>query len=155
MFSKSKTGKELVSTTPGSRTISIVSGSAVIKGEICIEDDLRIDGNVDGDIHSEGKVVIGPEGKVKGKITGKAVEVHGKIFGDVAVSDIVILRASCYYEGHIIARNIEIEPGAKFFGNCQMEREGNKDTLEIDKVGSTNHIVSSTLVVDEMVKEDI
>lgn len=155
MFSKSKTGRESVSATPGSRTISIVSGSAVIKGEISIEDDLRIDGNVDGDIHSEGKVVIGPEGTVKGKITGKAVEVNGKIFGDVTVSDIVVLRASCYYEGHIIARNIEIEPGAKFFGNCQMERDGKKETPEKGKVGSTSHVASSVPVADKMVKEEI
>lgn len=127
MFSKSKNNKISVISSPATRSLSILSGSATVKGEINIEDDLRVDGNVDGDIYSGGKVVIGPEGCVKGKITGKAVEVTGKVLGDVTVSDIVILRASCYYEGQIIARNIEIEAGASFFGNCRMEGEDKKE----------------------------
>ena len=123
MFSKSKIEKNSVIHNPALRSLSVLSGSATVKGEINIDDDLRIDGNVDGDINSGGKVVIGPEGCVKGRITGKSVEVTGKIWGDVTVSDIVILRASCYYEGQITARNIEIEAGASFYGNCRMEGE--------------------------------
>lgn len=126
MFSKSKMDKGSTISNPALRSLSIMSASATIKGEIDIEDDLRIDGNVDGNIHSGGKVVIGPEGCVKGKIMGKSVEVIGKIFGDVTVSEIVILRTSSYYEGQIIARNIEIEAGASFFGNCRMENEDRK-----------------------------
>lgn len=128
MFNKNRIDKSSVTTSPAVRSLSVLSGSAAVKGEINIDDDLRIDGNVEGDINSGGKVVVGPEGCVKGKITGKSVEVTGKIFGDVTVSEIVILRASCYYEGQITARNIEIEAGASFYGNCRMEGEGMKKT---------------------------
>ncbi|MBK5719726.1 polymer-forming cytoskeletal protein [Dysgonomonas sp. Marseille-P4677] len=127
---KSRSHKNSVIPNPALRSLSILSVSAVVKGEITIEDDLRIDGNVDGDIHSGGKVVIGPEGCVKGKITGKSVEVIGKVLGDVTVSDIVILKASSYYEGQIIARNIEIEAGASFYGNCRMEGDDKKELSE-------------------------
>jgi len=123
MFNKSRSDKSPAISNPVSQSFSVLSISATVKGEINIEDDLRIDGNIDGDIYSKGKVVIGSEGCVKGKITGKSVEVIGKILGDVTVSDIVILRASCYYEGQITAHNIEIEAGACFFGNCRMENE--------------------------------
>lgn len=123
MFSKNKNNKVSTISSPTVRALSILSSSAVVKGEINIEDDLRIDGNLDGNIHSKGKVVIGPDGCVKGKITGKSVEVTGKVLGDVTVSEIVILRASSYYEGQIVARNIEIEAGASFFGNCRMDED--------------------------------
>lgn len=123
MFNKTRSDKSPAISNPVSQSFSVLSISAAVKGEISIEDDLRIDGILEGDIYSKGKVVIGSEGCVKGKITGKSVEVIGKILGDVTVSDIVILRASCYYEGQITARNIEIESGACFFGNCRMENE--------------------------------
>ena len=141
MFYKSKTDKGLAISNSASRSLSVISGSAAIKGEINIEDDLRIDGDVDGNIHSDGKVVVGPGGCVRGKITGKSVEVIGEIFGDVTVSDIVILRASCYYEGQISACNIEIEAGARFFGNCKMEGAEKKDMSEPKEENITSNSV--------------
>lgn len=155
MFGKSRIDKNSAG-NPALRSLSVLSGSAAFKGEISIADDLRIDGNVDGDINSDGKVVIGPDGCVKGKITGKSIEVIGKILGDVIVSDIVILRASSYYEGQITARNIEIEAGASFYGNCKMESENfNKKVI-----GDENTISSgsnSIQITDkkEIYKEDI
>lgn len=121
MFTKRKSHTNAIVAGLGSRTFSILSVSASLKGEINITEDLRIDGNVYGDICGEGKVIIGPEGCVKGNIKSKSVELTGKIYGDIIVSDTVILRASSYYEGTITTRNIEIEAGASFFGNCRME----------------------------------
>lgn len=141
MFNKNRIDKSSVTTNPAVRSLSVLSGSAAVKGEINIDDDLRIDGNVEGDINSGGKVVVGPEGCVKGKITGKSVEVTGKIFGDVTVSEIVILRASCYYEGQITARNIEIEAGASFYGNCRMEGEGMRQTSGNGKAVSSDDAI--------------
>lgn len=122
MFSKSKT-KGISGSGYTSKSLSILSSSAVISGGIRLDDDLRIDGNIEGDIDSSGKVVIGPEGCVKGNIRSKSVELLGKMYGDVNVSEIVVLRTSSYYEGQIVARNIEIEAGASFFGHCKMEEE--------------------------------
>lgn len=134
MFSKRKNYKSPAISNPALRSLSILSASAAIRGEIVIEDDLRIDGKVDGDIRSNGKVIIGPEGYVKGKITGKSVEVIGKIIGDVIVSDIVILRTTSYYEGQITAHNIEIEAGASFFGNCRMDSEEKKEVFQNEDI---------------------
>lgn len=153
MFSKNKIDKGSAISNPALRSLSILSGSAAVKGEIVIEDDLRIDGNVDGDIHSGGKVVVGPEGCVKGKIVGKSVEVIGKIFGDVIVTDIVTLRASCFYEGQITARNIEIEAGASFFGNCKMEKE-QESPVNSKTVSANGGSVSSMQVADRKKKEE-
>lgn len=127
MLSKKKENRMVSDSGTGTRVFSILSGSASVKGEINIEDDLRIDGKVEGDIYCGGKVVVGPEGSVKGNIKSKSVEVTGKIFGDVTASDIVVLRASAYYEGQINTKSIEIEPGANFFGNCKMEVEKKKE----------------------------
>lgn len=131
MFSKNnKIGKGITS-VPVAGAPSILSVSATVTGRISIEEDLRIDGTVEGDIHGKGKVVVGPEGFVKGNIKSRSVELTGRMSGDIAVSDIVILRAASYYEGQITARNIEIESGARFYGNCKME-ESAKEGISVN-----------------------
>ncbi len=154
MFGKSRIDKNSASNQV-LRSLSVLSGSAEVKGEINIDDDLRIDGIVDGDINSGGKVVIGPDGCVKGKITGKSIEVIGKILGDVIVSDIVILRSSSYYEGQITARNIEIEAGASFYGNCKMEYEDFKKAIGDKNIISDNSTSIQIANKKEIYKEDI
>lgn len=126
MFGKNdKISKRSVVQAAGSP--SILSSSAIVTGRIDIEEDLRIDGRMEGDIRSKGKVVIGPDGYVKGNIESGSVELTGKMSGDVTVSDIVILRACSYYEGQVTARKIEIEAGARFYGNCKMEESIEND----------------------------
>lgn len=138
-FNKIKIDKKMNLLNPTIRSLSILSCSSVVKGEIKIEDDMRIDGHVDGDIYSGGKVVVGPQGSVKGKISGKSVEVIGKIWGDVTVSDLVILRAPSFCKGQIITRSIEVEAGASFFGHCKMENRGErKNCPENNKIVSIN-----------------
>ena len=154
MFGKSRIDKNSAN-SPALRSLSVLSCSAEVKGEINIDDDLRIDGNVDGNINSGGKVVIGPDGCVKGKITGKSIEVVGKILGDVTVSDIVILRASSYYEGQITARNIEIEAGASFYGNCKMEGEDFKEAQGNKNIIPNNNTSIQIADKKEIYKEDI
>ncbi|MFT4223058.1 bactofilin family protein [Dysgonomonas sp.] len=149
MFGKRKIDKKSPINNPALRSLSVLSGSAAVKGEISIDDDLRIDGNVDGDINSGGKVVIGPDGCVKGKITGKSIEVIGKISGDITVSDIVILRASSYYEGQITARNIEIEAGASFYGNCRMEGDDFKNNKTVPNDGTSIQITDKKEIYNE------
>lgn len=139
MFNKIKTDEKMNPLGLTARSLSTLSCSAVVKGEIKIEDDMRIDGHVDGDIYSGGKVVVGPQGCVKGKITGKSVEVIGKIWGDVTVSDLVILRASCFCKGQIVTCSIEVEAGASFFGHCKMEnRAEREDCPDNNKILSVN-----------------
>lgn len=103
------------------QTHSTLSFSAKITGEIKAEDNLRIDGNVDGNIHCNGRIIVGPEGCIRGNIESNSIELMGKVYGDVAASEFVILKATSYYKGEIKTRNIEIEAGACFFGKCSME----------------------------------
>lgn len=119
MLNKSK--KKEYSPVSISDNLSILSNAATIKGEININDDLRIDGNVSGNINSQGRVIVGPGGCVTGNIRSKSVELVGKIYGDIIVTEIAILRSSSLCNGDLVAANLEIEAGASFCGNCKME----------------------------------
>lgn len=125
--------KEKIDTISLDRTHSILSQAVTFVGHINTKDDLRIDGNVEGNISSEGKVVIGPNGCVTGNIESQSIELMGKIKGDIIVHDIIRLKSSSHYSGDITTLNIEIEPGALFFGNCKM-RETDKKEKKVEQV---------------------
>jgi len=118
MFNKNKS-KEKGDNTSGS---SILSGSVVLTGGITTETDLRIDGTINGNVDCQGLLVLGDQGDVTGNLKGKNVIIMGKLLGDVNVSERITLKSSSYVKGEIKARNIEIEPGAVFIGNCLMEQ---------------------------------
>jgi cytoskeletal protein CcmA (bactofilin family) len=106
--------------------INLISNGTDITGDIRSTGDIRIDGTLSGNLATKGKVVIGTTGKVKGEIICKNSEVSGSIEGKIAVSQLLILKASSKILGDIATSKLSIEPGAVFSGNCKMsENPGN------------------------------
>ncbi len=129
MFGKKNNTSNIMSPVSLDRAHSVLSQAVTLTGEINSKDDLRIDGNVEGNISCDGKVIIGPEGYVNGNIKSSSIELMGKITGDVVVYDIVRLKSSSYFKGEITAVNLEIEAGANFYGNCKMTEKQNNGTI--------------------------
>lgn len=127
------------------RTHSILSPTAVITGEITSKEDLRIDGTVQGNINCSGKIIVGPNGSVIGNIECNCIELMGQINGDVLVHEIFILRATSHFKGEVNTANLEIEPGAHFFGNCKMKEENKYGSMnQQDMLSSVESGTSST-----------
>lgn len=97
-----------------------IGGGTSIVGEIVSKGDFRIDGSLEGKITTEGKVVVGPNGHVKGEIKCTNADVSGKVEATVYVSQLLSLQASAKLHGDIIANKLSIEPGAEFTGSCKM-----------------------------------
>jgi cytoskeletal protein CcmA (bactofilin family) len=107
--------------------INLISTGTEITGNIPSTGDIRIDGNLNGNLNTRGKVVIGPSGRVKGEVVCKNLEVSGTIEGKVAIENLLNLKASSKINGEIMTSRLSIEPGAKFTGTCKMsedERDG-------------------------------
>lgn len=93
-------------------------------GDIETNGDLRIDGVIDGNIKSQGKLVLGAGGSIKGTIKCSSAEISGSFEGKVEVSELLTLKASSYFKGEMTVNKLCIEPGAKFIGNCVMADKG-------------------------------
>lgn len=98
---------------------ALTSGSKVI-GTIIADSDIRIDGQVEGDLQCKGKVVIGKSGFIKGTVDCQNAEIHGKINGKITVSDTLSLRLTSTIDGEVKTRTLVVEPGAVFNGTCAM-----------------------------------
>ena len=100
--------------------INLIGVGTEIKGDISSNGDIRIDGILQGNLRTKGKVVIGETGTVKGEIKCKNSDVEGNIEGKIHVSELLSLKATSNLAGDIIARKLAIEPGSKFTGSCKM-----------------------------------
>ena len=97
----------------------IVEGSKVI-GDMITESNLRIDGEVKGNVTSASKVVIGKNGVILGNLTCTNADIEGDIKGIIKTESLTILRATAKIEGEITTAQLHIEEGAQFSGNCKM-----------------------------------
>jgi cytoskeletal protein CcmA (bactofilin family) len=98
-----------------------IEKSTRITGEIISEADFRIDGTLEGSINTTGKVVIGKEGKIKGKIVCSYADVEGKFNGKIEVKEILSLKSSSHIEGEVIIGKLIVESGAIFNAKCLMK----------------------------------
>ena len=111
--------KEVVTNT-GAMYNALTNGSRIV-GEIFAESDFRIDGDVEGTITCNGKVVIGQKGFMKGSITCVNAEIIGTVEGDITVSELLSLRSTANIKGDVKTKILLVEPNAVFEGTCSMK----------------------------------
>ena len=102
-----------------SEETTIVSRGVKIEGKVTSTGNIRIDGEIQGDIFSKGNITIGEVAKVNGKLNANVITIGGKVSGIVRAKDKIILDSKSYLKGDIITKNLVIEEGAKFDGNCK------------------------------------
>jgi cytoskeletal protein CcmA (bactofilin family) len=95
-----------------------------IKGDIVSEADFRIDGKLDGNVKTSGKVVIGKDGYIKGKVECVNADIEGSFDGELLVSDLLSLKSSAVIEGTVSVTKLAVEPGATFNASCTMKGKG-------------------------------
>ena len=95
-----------------------------IKGDIISEADFRIDGKLDGNVKTSGKIVIGKGGYIKGKVECVNADIEGSFNGELIVNDLLALKASAVIEGTVSVSKLSVEPGATFNASCTMKGKG-------------------------------
>ncbi|MEL7587645.1 MAG: polymer-forming cytoskeletal protein [Prolixibacteraceae bacterium] len=113
------------------QAINLIGKGTQITGDIHSEGDIRIDGELAGNLQSTGRVVIGISGKITGNIACKNCEVSGLVEGNLSIEQLLGLKASAHVKGDIISGKLSIEPGSVFIGSCQMNEEVNHEKLRI------------------------
>ncbi len=102
-------------------SINLLGSGTVIKGEIRLTGDFRIDGTLIGSIDCKGKVVVGPSGVIEGEIICQNADFSGEVKATVKASELLTLKETAKFSGDITTNKLAIEPGARFSGTCKME----------------------------------
>ena len=109
--------------TPVARTLACLGPSIVIKGEITSDEDLQIDGKVEGPISLRGhRLTVGRTAELNSEISAREVVVYGTASGDLRARDRVEIKKDGQVIGDISTSRISIEDGAYFKGRIEIER---------------------------------
>lgn len=114
------------------KTNRIVEGTS-IKGDITSQADLRIDGNIEGNITTQGRLVIGPAAGVTGDVKCKSADIEGKFNGRIEVAELLSIKNKASIQGEVIAGKLAVEPGAVFTATCTMKNTVKSITASNDK----------------------
>lgn len=115
---------------------SVLGKTLVFKGELTANEDLLIQGRVEGSItQTASQLAIGAHGDVKGDITGQRVIIQGKLEGDVRAAESIAIEASANVRGNLYAPHVTLKDGAKFRGSIDMEtgNDGSGDTQRLPR----------------------
>lgn len=96
------------------------------EGTLKFREGLRIEGKFNGDIASEGNLIIGDTGEVTAEIVVGSIIVEGKITGNIVASDLVELRSTAQLRGDITASRLKIEEGVVFIGKSDVQPNNNR-----------------------------
>ncbi|MDA0973584.1 MAG: polymer-forming cytoskeletal protein [Bacteroidetes bacterium] len=108
-----------------SRVNNIVEGTS-LRGKISSPGNFRIDGEVDGEIHIEGRLIIGAKGKVKGMVVCKDADIEGVFDGQIEVNGLLSLKSTSAISGDAVFMRLMVEEGAKLTCTCNLaEKKAN------------------------------
>jgi cytoskeletal protein CcmA (bactofilin family) len=117
--------------TPAVRSAghATIGPSIVIKGEVSGDEDLLIQGQLDGSVAlGLNSVTVGDGGRVKADITGRVITIEGHVEGNLEAKEQIILRGTATVQGDIKAPRVVLEDGASFRGLVDMGVRGGNVT---------------------------
>lgn len=91
-----------------------------VEGKLTFEGNVKIDGQVEGEIHAQRSVVIGDGAVITAQISAETIIVKGKVTGDITARKQVELRAPAKLVGNITTPSLVIHEGVVFEGHCSM-----------------------------------
>lgn len=97
-----------------------IGKGTIITGDIESDGDFRIEGTVQGNIKTPGKVVLGKTGIINGTLKSANADIEGKFSGKLNLTDTLTLRSSALVEGEVEVGKLAVEPGATFNATCVM-----------------------------------
>jgi len=131
MFGKNNEPEDEVREAPGytasievrKRSVSVIGPTLIFKGELTANEDLVIEGQIEGSIaHQDKHLTVGKKGRVTADIHAQQVDVMGEVNGDIRADKVVTLKSTAVVNGNIVCSRIVIEDGACFSGNVKMEQ---------------------------------
>ena len=101
--------------------VPVLGKTLLFRGELTAEEDVILQGRVEGSIRHARNLIIGTEGSVQGDVYASHLTVEGLVEGDLHCSEAVIVRATAQVRGNIFAPRVGIMEGATFNGRIEMD----------------------------------
>ena len=111
---------------------SLIGPGTAVSGNLQASGFTRIDGDIDGNLTIDGKLIIGDKARVRGDIFATSAIVGGVVEGDILAPEGVQLFATASVIGDIVAQEIKMDENVLFQGSCIIIRD--KERFEKEKL---------------------
>lgn len=108
-------------TSETSESSSVLGRGARVRGRVSGEGDLRVEGQIEGDVTLSGELSIDETGSITGDIDAAAVTIAGALQGNVTSRGAVTIRVGARVEGNMGGAEVSLEEGASFVGRIEAE----------------------------------
>jgi cytoskeletal protein CcmA (bactofilin family) len=108
----------------GASRASVLGPTLKFRGELSAQEDLIVQGSVEGSITHTQSLTIGTDGAMKGDIRARVIVIDGKVEGDMYATESVNIRATAKVKGNVFAPRVGISEGAFFQGQIDMQLSG-------------------------------
>lgn len=100
--------------------VSTIAAGTTINGDMESDSDMRIDGNIIGNVYCKAKIVLGESGIIQGDLHAANADLFGTVNGNVISKDLLCLKSKSTVNGNVNTKRLQIEPNATFNGQCKM-----------------------------------
>ncbi|MFQ5740035.1 MAG: polymer-forming cytoskeletal protein [Acidobacteriota bacterium] len=108
--------------THGLKDRAMIGPSILVRGDLSGEEDLLVQGRVEGKIDlKKYNVTIGETGRVKADIYARTISVEGELDGNLFGEEKIIIRRTGKVKGNLVTPRVNLEDGAKFKGSIDMD----------------------------------
>ncbi len=124
---------------PSSEFPTTIGADAVFKGELQFEKGVRLLGKFEGQVNSEGQMVISEGAALVGDVKAGTIRIEGKVKGNLQAKAKVELSSNARLEGDLQAARLEVAEGAVLIGRCVVGVDGTgKKTVEAAKTATVS-----------------
>lgn len=122
--------------------VAFIGKDVEFKGVITYSGTVRIDGALDGEIQTDGGLLVGPDAVLKAKITAGAVVCHGTVMGDIEATTQIVLCAPAVVEGSLTTPVLSMEEGVRFNGRLEMKAQAQAQAKAEESRDVEDNVVS-------------
>jgi len=110
---------------------AIIGANTEFEGILHYNGTIRIDGKVEGEIHTDGVLLIGKDAVIRATVSAGTIVSCGKIFGDVTATESIKLIAPAVLKGSVTTPLLSVEEGVRLIGTTDMpdDHEENPEVL--------------------------
>lgn len=101
--------------------LTIIGAGTVLEGTMIVPHSVRIDGSLKGKLDTTETLTVGSSGLIEADIVAKSAIIGGSVRGNLTVEDRVELEANASLIGDLRTKDLVINEGATFHGNCSMD----------------------------------
>jgi cytoskeletal protein CcmA (bactofilin family) len=129
---------------------SILGPTLKFRGELSAQEDLIVQGSVEGSITHTQSLTIGTDGSMKGDVRARVIVIDGKVEGNLYATESVSIRATAKVKGNVFAPRVAITDGAFFQGQVEMQPSGAAVQEHSARMRHSSQAPLEGAVVDQM-----